>query len=278
MPELRVAARPRAPRSPVRRRGGARPPTSPPKPTRPGAERPELIAIARVGGADSITSAPTCPMPRSGSAGYGGAREPDRSGGAARRGRLLRLGATAADPPTSARASPRGDERARPDGGRHRADSGSRQRRPRRSPSAPRPVEPWDRALARSHRQGSMFGVMERPALARVHRSSTTASSEDAEHFVACRRRADQLLGWRDSSRYAYGLLASTLIRQGEVDEAERELHSIDRPEGIVRRRLVRQGRRDRAAPRSAAAASRLSRRRGARRALRLADEPRLAP
>jgi DNA-binding CsgD family transcriptional regulator len=94
----------------------------------------------------------------------------------------------------------------------------------------PEAVELWDRALARSHRQGSMFGVMS-VQLWRGFTELHHGELEDAELSLRAGVEQISLLGGA-TLEYAYGLLASTLIRQGEVDEAERELHSIDRPEG----------------------------------------------
>ncbi len=95
----------------------------------------------------------------------------------------------------------------------------------------PEAVELWDRALARSHRQGSMFGVMS-VQLWRGFTELHHGELEDAELSLRAGVEQIRLLGG-STLEYAYGLLASTLIRRGRVDEAERELNSIDRPEGV---------------------------------------------
>ncbi|MFN8114384.1 MAG: AAA family ATPase [Solirubrobacterales bacterium] len=95
----------------------------------------------------------------------------------------------------------------------------------------PEAIEVWDRALARSHRQGSMFGVMS-VQLWRGFTELHHGELEDAELSLRAGVEQIRLLGG-STLEYAYGLLASTLIRRGRVDEAERELNSIDRPEGI---------------------------------------------
>ena len=95
----------------------------------------------------------------------------------------------------------------------------------------PEAVDLWDRALARSHRQGSMFGVMS-VHLWRGFTELHHGELEDAELSLRAGVEQIRLLGG-STLEYAYGLLASTLIRQGRVDEAERELNSIERPEGI---------------------------------------------
>ena len=95
----------------------------------------------------------------------------------------------------------------------------------------PEAIDVWDRALARSHRQGSMFGVMS-VQLWRGFTELHHGELADAELSLRAGVEQIRLLGG-STLEYAYGLLASTLIRQGRVDEAERELNSIDRPEGI---------------------------------------------
>ena len=95
----------------------------------------------------------------------------------------------------------------------------------------PEAIDVWDRALARSHRQGSLFGVMS-VQLWRGFTELHHGELEDAELSLRAGVEQIRLLGG-STLEYAYGLLASTLIRRGRVDEAERELNSIDRPEGI---------------------------------------------
>ncbi len=95
----------------------------------------------------------------------------------------------------------------------------------------PEAVELWDRALARSHQQGSMFGVMS-VQLWRGFTELHHGELEDAELSLRAGVEQIRLLGGA-TLEYAYGLLASTLIRRGRVDEAERELNSIARPAGI---------------------------------------------
>jgi DNA-binding CsgD family transcriptional regulator len=95
----------------------------------------------------------------------------------------------------------------------------------------PEAIAVWDRALARSHRQGSMFGVMS-VQLWRGFTELHHGELEDAELSLRAGVEQIRLLGG-STLEYAYGLLASTLIRRGRVDDAERELNSIDRPEGI---------------------------------------------
>ncbi|HET6831582.1 MAG TPA: AAA family ATPase [Solirubrobacterales bacterium] len=95
----------------------------------------------------------------------------------------------------------------------------------------PEALEVWDRALARSHRQGSMFGVMS-VQLWRGFTELHHGELEDAELSLRAGVEQIRLLGG-STLHYAYGLLASTLIRRGRVEDAERELHTIERPEGI---------------------------------------------
>ena len=95
----------------------------------------------------------------------------------------------------------------------------------------PEALEAWDRALARSHRQGSMFGVMS-VHLWRGFTELHHGELEDAELSLRAGVEQISLLGG-STLEYAYGLLASTLIRQGRIDDAQRELDSIDRPAGV---------------------------------------------
>ena len=84
----------------------------------------------------------------------------------------------------------------------------------------PEAVELWDRALARSHSQGSMFGVMS-VQLWRGFTELHQGELEDAQLSLRAGVEQIRLLGG-STLEYAYGLLASTLIRRGRVDEAER--------------------------------------------------------
>ncbi|MEZ5155445.1 MAG: AAA family ATPase [Solirubrobacterales bacterium] len=94
----------------------------------------------------------------------------------------------------------------------------------------PDAVEVWDRALARSHRQGSMFGVMS-VQLWRGFTELHHGELEDAELSLRAGVEQIRLLGG-STLEYAYGLLASTLLRRGRIEDAERELGSIERPRG----------------------------------------------
>lgn len=95
----------------------------------------------------------------------------------------------------------------------------------------PDAMEQWDRALARSHQQGSMFGAM----TVHLWRGFTQLHHGDllgAEESLLAGIEQISLLGGATLD-YAYGLLASTLIAQGRVEDAEAALFAIDRPEGV---------------------------------------------
>lgn len=95
----------------------------------------------------------------------------------------------------------------------------------------PEAVEYWDRALARSHRQGSMFGVL----TVHLWRGFTELRHGElpaAEESLRSGIEQISLLGGATLD-YAYGLLCSTLLARGQVDAAEEALHSIPRPEGV---------------------------------------------
>jgi DNA-binding CsgD family transcriptional regulator len=95
----------------------------------------------------------------------------------------------------------------------------------------PEAMEMWDRALARSHKQGGMFGVMT-VHLWRGFTQLRHGELLEAEESLRAGIEQINLLGGATLD-YAHGLLATTLIEQGRVDEAERTLYEIDRPEGI---------------------------------------------
>ena len=88
----------------------------------------------------------------------------------------------------------------------------------------------WDRALARAHRQGGMFGVMT------VHLWRGFAQlryGELAEAESSLRAGVEQIKLLRGATLdYAHGLLATALLEQGRVEEAERQLQQIDPPTG----------------------------------------------
>ncbi len=95
----------------------------------------------------------------------------------------------------------------------------------------PEATEVWDRALARSHRQGSMFGVL----TVHLWRGFTELRHGDlpaAEESLRSGVEQISLLGGATLD-YAYGLLCSTLLARGQVDAAEQALYSIPRPEGV---------------------------------------------
>ena len=95
----------------------------------------------------------------------------------------------------------------------------------------PEALELWDRALARSHEQGSMFGVLS-VQLWRGFTELHHGDLEDAEESLRAGIEQISLLGGA-TLHYAYGLLASTLLARGRVEEAEAALASIDRPDGV---------------------------------------------
>ena len=95
----------------------------------------------------------------------------------------------------------------------------------------PEALELWDRALARSHEQGSMFGVLS-VQLWRGFTELHHGDLEDAEESLRAGIEQISLLGG-STPHYAYGLLASTLLARGRVEEAEAALASIDRPDGV---------------------------------------------
>ena len=95
----------------------------------------------------------------------------------------------------------------------------------------PEAIEIWDRALARSHRQGSMFGVL----TVHLWRGFTELRHGDlpaAEESLRSGVEQISLLGGATLD-YAYGLLCMTLLARGQVDAAEQALCAIARPEGV---------------------------------------------
>ncbi len=93
-------------------------------------------------------------------------------------------------------------------------------------------MELWERALARSHQQGSMFGLMS-VQLWRGFTQLRHGELREAEESLRAGIEQIKLLGGATLD-YAHGLLASTLISQGRVDEAERMLYAIPRPAGVA--------------------------------------------
>jgi len=94
----------------------------------------------------------------------------------------------------------------------------------------PEAMDVWDRALARSHRQGSMFGVL----TVHLWRGFTELRHGElpaAEDSLRAGIEQISLLGGATLD-YAHGLLCSTLLARGQPDAAEEALHGIDRPEG----------------------------------------------
>ena len=130
-------------------------------------------------------------------------------------------------------------------------------------------------ALARSHKQGSMFGVLTCTCGAGSP-SSATASCPAAEESLRAGIEQISLLGGA-TLNYAHGLLCSTLLARGRVDDAAEALYEIERPDGDRRRRPALALGRDRAAARPQGMGGGARRRRGARRALRLAVNPAFA-
>ena len=100
----------------------------------------------------------------------------------------------------------------------------------------PEALDLWDRALARSHEQGSMFGVLS-VQLWRGFTELHHGDLEDAEESLRAGIEQISLLGG-STLHYAYGLLASTLLARGRVEEAEAAL-GLDRPTRRGRRRRV---------------------------------------
>lgn len=95
----------------------------------------------------------------------------------------------------------------------------------------PEADELWDRALARSHRQGSMFGVL----TVHLWRGFTELRHGElpaAEESLRAGIEQIMLLGGATLD-YAYGLLCATLLARGRTDVAAEALHSIPPPEGI---------------------------------------------
>ena len=89
----------------------------------------------------------------------------------------------------------------------------------------------WEQALARSHRQGSMFGVL----TVQLWRGFTQLRHGElpaAEESLRAGIEQITLLGGATLD-YAHGLLCSTLLEQGRIDEAEAALRAIERPAGI---------------------------------------------
>ena len=95
----------------------------------------------------------------------------------------------------------------------------------------PEALELWDRALGRSHEQGSMFGVLS-VHLWRGFTELHHGDLEDAEESLRAGIEQISLLGG-STLHYAYGLLASTLLARGRIEEAEVALASIERPDGV---------------------------------------------
>ena len=95
----------------------------------------------------------------------------------------------------------------------------------------PEAMEMWSRALARSHRQGGMFGVMT-VHLWRGFTQLRHGELRDAEESLRAGIEQIVLLGGATLD-YAHGLLAQTLLEQGRLDEAEKALREIARPEGV---------------------------------------------
>ena len=95
----------------------------------------------------------------------------------------------------------------------------------------PEALDLWDRALGRSHEQGSMFGVLS-VHLWRGFTELHHGDLEDAEESL--RAGIEQISSLGGSTlHYAYGLLASTLLARGRIEEAEAALASIERPDGV---------------------------------------------
>jgi DNA-binding CsgD family transcriptional regulator len=89
----------------------------------------------------------------------------------------------------------------------------------------------WERALARSHRQGSMFGVL----TVHLWRGFTQLRHGElpaAEESLRSGIEQITLLGGATLD-YAHGLLCSTLLERGRTDEAAAALGAIERPEGV---------------------------------------------
>lgn len=94
----------------------------------------------------------------------------------------------------------------------------------------PEASDVWDRALARSHRQGSMFGVL----TVHLWRGFTELRHGELPAAEASLRAGIEqisLLGGATLD-YAHGLLCSTLLARGQTDAAEKVLYDIPRPEG----------------------------------------------
>lgn len=94
----------------------------------------------------------------------------------------------------------------------------------------PEASEVWDRALARSYRQGSMFGVL----TVHLWRGFTDLRHGDlpaAEDSLRAGIEQIELLGGATLD-YAHGLLCATLLSRGQPEAAERTLYAIPRPEG----------------------------------------------
>ncbi len=96
----------------------------------------------------------------------------------------------------------------------------------------PEAMELWDRAIARSHSQGSLFGVMS-VQLWRGFTELLHGELADAETSLRAGIEQITLLGGGATLEYAHGLLASTLLAQGRLEEAEEALSTIGtRPQG----------------------------------------------
>lgn len=89
----------------------------------------------------------------------------------------------------------------------------------------------WERALARSHNQGSMFGVLT-IHLWRGFTQLRYGELPAAEESLRAGIEQITLLSGATLS-YTHGLLCSTLLEQGRVDEAAAALHEIERPTGV---------------------------------------------
>ena len=94
----------------------------------------------------------------------------------------------------------------------------------------PEAMEMWDRALARSHKQGGMFGVMS-VHLWRGFGYLRHGDLQDAEESLRAGIEQITLLGGATLD-YAHGFLAETLLEQGRIDEAGEALNKIPRPLG----------------------------------------------
>jgi DNA-binding CsgD family transcriptional regulator len=95
----------------------------------------------------------------------------------------------------------------------------------------PEAQEFWERALARSHNHGSMFGVLT-IHLWRGFTQLRYGELPAAEESLRSGIEQITLLSGGTLS-YTHGLLCSTLLEQGRIEEAAAALHEIERPTGI---------------------------------------------